>query len=82
MIRRLRRNRAPKEVGPFFFVHLQKTAGTALWKRLQHTFDESSIYPGPGDGSHPDSVLVVENLVERWRLRGDEIRVVTGHFPL
>jgi hypothetical protein len=27
-------------------------------------------------------VLSVEHLLDRWRLRHDEIRVVTGHFPL
>ena len=66
----------------FFFMHLQKTAGTALWRRLKHQFDESSVYPGPGDGELPEAVLSVEHLVERWRARRDGIRIVTGHFPL
>ena len=66
----------------FFFVHLQKTAGTALWRRLKHQFDERSLYPGPGDGSPPESVLDVDHLLARWKARSDEIRVVTGHFPL
>jgi len=37
---------------------------------------------GPGDGAPPTTVLSVEHMLERWRLRRDEIRVVTGHFPL
>jgi hypothetical protein len=66
----------------FFFVHLQKTAGTALFRRLKRHFGELAIYPGPGDGRPPNSVLLVEHLLERWRLRRDELRVITGHFPL
>jgi hypothetical protein len=82
MIGRKRRRDAALRARPYFFLHLQKTAGTALWKRLKHQYDESEIFPGPGDGAFPNSVLVVDNLVERWRLRGGEIKVVTGHFPL
>jgi hypothetical protein len=82
MRRWLRRNGAERASGPFFFVHLQKTAGTVLWQRLHHDFDDTELYPGPGDGTLPASVVSVDNLVERWRVRGDEIKVVTGHFPL
>ena len=66
----------------YFFCHLQKTAGTALWRRLHHAFDDAEIYPGPGDGQPPESTLVVEQMVERFRARSDEIRIITGHFPL
>jgi hypothetical protein len=66
----------------FFFVHVQKTAGTTLWRRLKTTFTPEQVYPGPDDGRPPTSVLVVEHLVERWNARRDEIRLVTGHFPL
>jgi hypothetical protein len=66
----------------FFFVHLQKTAGTALWRRLKQQFDAASVYPGPDDGEPPETVLSVEHLVQRWKLRRDDIRIVTGHFPL
>ena len=66
----------------FFFMHLQKTAGTALWGRLKRHFEPAEVYPGPGDGEPPLSVLTVDHLVERWRARRDEIRIVTGHFPL
>lgn len=66
----------------WFFVHIQKTAGTALWRRLKEQFEPAAVYPGPGDGEPPDTVLSVDRLLERWHARRDEIRVVTGHFPL
>lgn len=66
----------------FFFLHLHKTAGTALWARLQHHFAEEELYPAPGDGTAPNRTLVVEDLLEVWGRRQAEIRVVTGHFPL
>jgi hypothetical protein len=66
----------------FFFVHLQKTAGTTLQRRLAHQFDEVATYPGPGDGIAPDAVLLVDHLAARFAARRDEIRLVTGHFPL
>ncbi|MCH7788297.1 MAG: hypothetical protein IH940_02535 [Acidobacteria bacterium] len=65
----------------FFFVHLQKTAGTALWRRLQTQFSPAEVYPGPGDGNPPDATLVVADLLQRWKVRRDEIKIVTGHFP-
>jgi len=66
----------------FFFLHLQKTAGTALWRRLKLQFAASAVYPGPGDGDPPGAVLSVEHLLDRWRVRRDELEIVTGHFPL
>ena len=65
----------------FFFVHLQKTAGTALWRRLRAQFPPAAVYPGPDDGEPPDTVLSVAHLLDRWSRRRDEIRIVTGHFP-
>ena len=68
----------------FFFVHVQKTAGTALFKRLQRQFGKRSVYPDARDGDVLTVMpqLSVDVLRDRWRERGDEIRVVTGHFPL
>ncbi len=66
----------------YFFCHLQKTAGTSLWFQLHRVFDEVQLYPNKGDGPKVDAVLVPDHLVDRWRARRDEIRVVTGHFPL
>jgi hypothetical protein len=69
-------------VDRYFFVHVQKTAGTALLRRMKHAFGTRAIYPDDSDGSPPDSVLVHEHLAERFAARRDEIRVITGHFPL
>ena len=66
----------------YFFLHLHKTAGTALWTRMHHVFGDQEFYPGPDDGSPPNTTLVVEDLLAVWNRRRDEIRVVTGHFPL
>jgi hypothetical protein len=66
----------------FFFVHLQKTAGTSLMQRMRHAFGTQGVYPDRSDGPLPAAVLKPEHLVERFAARGDQIRVVTGHFPL
>jgi Sulfotransferase family len=68
----------------FFFVHVQKTAGTALFKRLERHFGKPSVYPNASDGDVLTVMpqLSVEILRQRWRERRHEIRVVTGHFPL
>lgn len=67
----------------FFVAHMQKTAGTTLRDRLRSTFAEHQVYPNGTDG--PDariSVISVQHLQERWRARGHEIRLLTGHFPV
>ncbi len=68
----------------FFFVHVQKTAGTSLLIRLGHQFAASQIYPDETDGGLFTDMpqFKVEVLRARWAARQDEIRVVTGHFPL
>jgi hypothetical protein len=66
----------------WFFVHMQKTAGTALFNRLKHQFGERAVYPMSGEGPRVDLSLNTDFLVERFAARRDEIRVVTGHFPL
>lgn len=67
----------------FFVVHMQKTAGTSLRDRLRHHFDEAAIYPNRTDGTSKGHVVIsLSHLEERWQARGDEIRVVAGHFPL
>jgi hypothetical protein len=66
----------------FFFVHLQKTAGTTLRRRLRNHFGEAAIYPNESDGTDiPKLVLSIEYLQERLHVRRHEIRVVSGHFP-
>jgi hypothetical protein len=66
-----------------FVAHMQKTAGTALRDRLRSSFDDHEIYPNSTDG--PDgriAVIALSRLQERWAVRGDEIRLLTGHFPV
>lgn len=66
----------------YFFLHLQKTGGSALKMRLRHHFGERAVYPCPDDGQLPDAVLLPAHLIDRVAARGDEIRVIAGHFPL
>jgi hypothetical protein len=67
----------------YFFVHIMKTAGSVLRLRLINHLGEAAVYPTAVDGT--DIVrpyLVVDHLRERLAARGDEIQVITGHFPL
>jgi Sulfotransferase family len=67
----------------FFFVHVPKTGGASLLRRLQHHFGERAVYPDASDALEGrDEVISVRQLQQRFRARRDEIRVVTGHFPL
>ena len=66
----------------FFFVHLQKTGGTALFQRLRATFGPPAVYPLPDDKGDVRAVLDVKHLIEQFRRHREDIRVVTGHFPL
>jgi len=65
----------------FFFVHLQKTGGTALFQRLRESFGPSAVYPTPEDQGEVAAVLDLEHLAKRFRAEQDHLRVVTGHFP-
>jgi hypothetical protein len=66
----------------FFFVHLQKTAGTSLVRMLRERFGRQAVYPADADGDPIARVIEVDHLVRCFAARRDEIRVVTGHFPL
>lgn len=78
----------------FFFVHVLKTGGTDLFTRLggdpsipvehEYHFAPEAIYPNDSDGNvfTVAPQLSVEQLLERWPVRRDEIRIVMGHFPL
>jgi hypothetical protein len=67
----------------FFIVHLQKTTGTSLRDRFRATLPDTAIYPNSSDGRDKRlSVISVTHLLDRWRERRDEIRLVAGHFPL
>jgi hypothetical protein len=66
----------------WFFVHLQKTGGTALFRRLRNQFGTAGVYPLPEHQGTPEAVLDVDLLAQRFEQHRDEIRVITGHFPL
>jgi Sulfotransferase family len=68
----------------YFFVHIMKTAGGSLRRRLINHFGEAAVYPARDvDGTDPVKLnLSIDHLRERLAVRGDEIRVITGHFPL
>ena len=66
----------------FFFVHLQKTAGTTLFRRLKHHFGAEAVYPTPDYQGDVAATIDVDLLVKRFAEHRDEIRLITGHFPL
>ena len=66
----------------FLFVHLQKTGGTALFQRLREHFGPRGVYPTPDEQGDVRAVTDLDFLVDRLRVHGDDVRVVTGHFPL
>ncbi|MGH8984203.1 MAG: hypothetical protein ACRDY6_10070 [Acidimicrobiia bacterium] len=66
----------------FFFVHVQKAAGTSLVFRLRRHFGRAAIYPPEADKGDVAAVISVEHLLARWRTDAATTRVVTGHFPL
>ena len=66
----------------FFFVHVQKSAGTSLIFRLRREFGRAAMYPPESDKGDVASVISVDHLLERWQTDRDTTRVVTGHFPL
>jgi hypothetical protein len=67
----------------FFVAHMQKTAGTALRDRLRVSFTDEQVYPNATDGSDPRiAVISVSHLRDRWAVRGEQIRLLTGHFPV
>lgn len=68
----------------FFFVHVQKTAGTTLLIRLGEQFAAEEIYPDDTDGDKFGIMpqMNVDHLLERWPERRRQARVIAGHFPL
>ena len=66
----------------WFFVHMQKTAGTALYQRLLEHFPPEAIYPTRAEQKAHKASLHVDLLCRRFRERRDQLRMITGHFPL
>ena len=67
----------------FFFVHVQKAAGTEVRERLKRQFAPAQLYPDPTDGDlfTVGPQVSVAQLLARWPERKADIRVITGHFP-
>lgn len=63
---------------------MQKTGGVSLLMRLRREFGDRGVYPAEVDGDPVEVApqLMVPTLLRQWEARRDEIRVVTGHFPL
>jgi hypothetical protein len=68
----------------YFFVHLQKTAGTTLRQRLMHLLGEEAMYPSEYDGDMVGEGLTyrVAELERRLPRRAAVVRVIFGHFPM
>jgi hypothetical protein len=68
----------------FFFVHMLKTGGTAMFLRLRAQYGDSGVYPNDSDGDVMGVApqFVTKQLLQRWPERGDDIRVIIGHLPL
>lgn len=66
----------------WFFIHMHKTAGTALYQRLRHQFPPEAVYPTASDQQAYRATLHVDLLRRRFDEYGDRLRLITGHFPL
>jgi hypothetical protein len=64
------------------FVHLQKTGGIALFRRMRDSFGTAAVYPLPDHQAARRTSVGVDLMLERVAAMGDEVEVVTGHFPL
>lgn len=70
------------DVQRFFFVHVPKTAGTALFVRLRHHFGNRGVYPLPEYEFQLETSIGIDLMLERFEQHRHELRVITGHFPL
>jgi hypothetical protein len=66
----------------WFFVHMHKTAGTALYQRLHDQFPVEAIYPRRAEQKAHKASLHVDLLCRQFRRRAGDLRVIAGHFPL
>jgi hypothetical protein len=67
----------------FFYVHVQKAAGTEIRERLKAHFAPEAMYPDRSDGDLATVApqVSVAQLLARWAVRRDQIEIITGHFP-
>jgi hypothetical protein len=67
---------------PFFFCHLQKTAGSSLIRRLRRHFGEDRVYPNEHEATIARNSISIPDLLARWNERGGGLDLIAGHFPL
>ena len=67
---------------PLFFIHIMKTAGTALRQSIRAQFDDRELYPSRHyDPDFFHAHTSIEYLVGRPPDRRARIRAYMGHFP-
>jgi hypothetical protein len=66
----------------WFFVHMHKAAGTTLYWRMRRHFGRDAVYPVVEDQRSSMASVNLDTLRRRLDELGDELRLVTGHFPL
>jgi hypothetical protein len=67
----------------YFYVHVQKAAGTEVRERLKRHFAPEAMYPDRTDGDLLTAApqVSVTQLLARWAVRKEQIELITGHFP-
>jgi hypothetical protein len=67
----------------YFYVHVQKAAGTEIRERLKRHFAPEAMYPDETDGDlfGVAPQVSVAQLLTRWEQRKEQIEIITGHFP-
>jgi hypothetical protein len=71
------------ETKRFFFIHIQKTAGTSLREHLLENFDRSEVYP-PGEGGRQKVLaryVFGQLLIETPASEQAKYRLFHGHMP-
>jgi hypothetical protein len=66
----------------FFFLHMQKTAGTSLLHHLRQVFRDDQIVPNPVHAGEAGINSDVDQLCASMTERPEAVRLVAGHFPL
>ena len=71
--------RTGPDPGPYFFVHVMKTAGMTFNRHIRANFPDTALYPGPDDNGA--GYWVIERLRDAIRTQRGDVRVWRGHFP-
>ena len=68
----------------FFFIHIQKTAGTSLRQHLMENFERSEVYPPPQEGGLYNYLVIYQMgayLVDLPATEQARFRLFHGHMP-